>query len=816
MKKLSIIALLLPMGLSLSAHQLSPSEALSRVTKETSATKSLRGVRYNPTPLMTVKAPSDKAMTGLYVFDTDGNGYIIVSADDCAVPLLGYSDSGRFETDNLPPQLKSWLEFYADQIAWASKRGVTLRVNTLGATAKAAIAPLTKSKWNQSAPYNDDCPLDNGKRSVTGCVATAMAQAMYYHQWPATGTGSHSYTWNNSTLSVDFGTTTYDWSAMTDTYDSDSSEAAKSAVATLMYSCGVSVDMDYSSDESGASAMSMGTSLYKYFNYDKSMASPQRSFYGDAAWENLVYDQLAQNLPVLYGGQSSEGGHQFICDGYDGQGYFHFNWGWGGMSDGYFLLSALNPLDQGIGGSASDSGFNYDQSILINMKPAVADSKVTPLIYCYGNLESESTNVNLGDDLSVKSSDGFFNFACTDIEGYFGLKLVSSNGTVTYVKRDGKLGLGSISGYAGYSVKLPSDLADGTYTATPAFLPDGESEWADILCPLSGVTSLTLTVSDGVATVATNSSNQPEVSNFTLNTPLYIGDDFSVSFTMTNTGDTEYFGEYLLYLFDEDGTEVGPSADINTIDLQPGESADITYVTKFPSSYSTSEGTVTVEPGEYILGLFTHFTNQQIYIYDTPVSLSEAPTTTTLQVNAFTVNNGKPVVNTDAVEFEGTVECTEGYYAGKITVAVFKDGTNETNMTGKSGEVFIPEGSSADFTAKVDITSAVDGEGFFAIVYAGSKEISSAYHFKVAADGVATIDEAEGIVITSYGDCIKVASEQPLANVTVYTVDGMAVVQSAGNGSREATLSTSGLQRGDYIIFAKDINGQVKTLHIMR
>ena len=816
MKKSYIFALMLPLGFAMQARQLSPSEAISRVEKDNSAISHSRGIKPNPTPVLSVQAPSDKSMTGLYVFNNEGGGFMIVSADDCALPLLGYSDSGIFQADNMPPQLKGWLDFYADQIAMASKKGVTLSTNQPTAATKAPISPLTESKWNQGAPYNDDCPLDDGKRSVTGCVATAMAQAMYYHQWPATGTGTHSYNWKGQTLTVDYGSTDYDWNAMTATYDDDSSDAAKAAVANLMYSCGVSVDMDYSSGESGASSTSMGSALYKYFGYDKSMASPQRSFYGDEAWGDMVYDQLSQGLPVLYGGQSYEGGHQFICDGYDGSGYYHFNWGWGGMSDGYFLLSALNPINQGIGGSASDSGFNYDQSILINMKPAEAGSKATPLIYCYGNLESDSQSVKLGDNLSIKSSDGFFNFGCTDVSGYFGVKLTDSDGKVTYLKHDSKLGFASISGYAGYEVKLPADLADDTYTLTPAFQPEGETTWVDILCPLSGVQSLTLTVNDGTATVKENSSNQPEVTDFKLNTPIYIGDDFSISFTMTNTGDTEYFGEYLLFLFDEDGTEVGPSADIYTIDLLPGESQEVTYISKFPASYTTDSGTVSVEPGTYMIGLFTHFSKQQIYIYDTPVSLQTAPATTTVQIVSLNVDNGKDVVNTKDVEFEGSVECTEGYFTGKLTIAVFKEGSNSTNMTCKTNEMFIPEGTTSDFTAHIDISSAVDTEEFFAVVYNGSKEISDAYYFSIAPDGVVKIGNSEGIEIKLTADGIGVSSERPLSQILIYTTDGLLIKEVSAQGDTEADIQLNSVVPGSYIVVAKDNAGHTKALHFIK
>lgn len=799
--------------LAVSAAPLSPEAALSRALNSTGrhSVKSF-GIK-NATPALTVKSTS--GLTGLYVFATDNEGYLVVSADDCAAPVLGYADSGSFQTDRLAPQMKAWLDFYARQIEWASKKGLAT-YDSYSATSdtKEPISPMTVSKWNQGAPYNDDCPMDNGERSVTGCVATAMAQAMYFHQWPEKGTGSHSYTWNGKTLSVDFANTTYDWSAMTPTYDDNSTAAAKAAVANLMYSCGVSVGMDYSSDESGASSLSMAQALYTYFGYDKSMASLQRSFYGSSDWNNIVYDQLSQGLPVLYGGQSEEGGHQFICDGYDGNGYFHFNWGWGGVSDGYFLLSALDPLDQGIGGSASDSGFNYDQDILINMKKAQADSKVTPVIYCYGNF-----GVNSGTDIptgsEVEFNGTYFNFACADLKCTIGIKLVASDGTVSYLKHNGDYDFPAFKGFESYKVTIPASLAEGTYIVTPVIMPEGDSEWMPVLCPLSGVQSLQMTVENGTVNFNDNITANLQVSNFEILTPIYLDQAFKATFTLTNSGTSEYFGEYLFYLVDSNGDAVAPASDINTVDLLPGDSTAVTYVSKFPSSVSTDEGTETVEPGTYYIAIATHFTGLEIYEDPNPVNVQSQGEAAQLEITSFTIDNGNKVVNTSDVTFNGTVECVEGYFAGQLKVAVFKEDATSTSMAGSTGYVFLNDGESDDFEAHVDISSA-NAENFFAVVFNGSSQISTSYPFSVSPSGVVTVKENGGIEISFNGSDLTVASPATLQAVRIYDLGGTLLHEFGAGESGEVSYPLSGLGHGQYIVSATDSEGHAAVKTIIR
>ena len=294
----------------------------------------------------------------VYVFNHgEGDGFLVLPADDCAPAVLGYSDSGSIVSDEaqMPDGLRYWLGTLADQIAWRNRngnnQGFLFNGKTNGSkhvhadrqepgidkvrTDREPIAPLCATRWNQGAPYYNRCPIQNKERCYTGCVATAMAQAMKYHNWPETGEGSNSYGWNNYNLSMNFAETTFEWGKMLDNYtEGNYSDDEAYAVATLMRACGISVNMGYSPSGSGALSSAIAGALGSYFKYDKSVRYEKRDFYSLNDWEDMIYNSLKNYGPVIYNGQSYEGGHSFICDGYDKDGYFHFNWGWGGMSDG--------------------------------------------------------------------------------------------------------------------------------------------------------------------------------------------------------------------------------------------------------------------------------------------------------------------------------------------------------------------------------------------------------------------------------------------------------------------------------------------------
>lgn len=321
-----------------------------------------------------------------FVFNVgDDQGFVIAAGDDCVPTILGYADRGTFVGDSLPANVKAWLDGYSDAIGrlQASGQQAPRRAPT-----HAAIPVLLTCQWNQDYPYNMYCPqfFDTGETCVTGCVATAMAQIMYYHRVRSVRSVQADipgYTcatdWENYGKMTVQGipkNSPIDWNDMTDTYNSRSTDAAKRAVANLMKYCGVSVEMDYgrsSTGGSGAVAQYVVTALKKYFGYDAGASYVYRSNYSDDAWDELIYNELANGRPVHYSGRGTSGGHAFVCDGYDGDGYYHFNWGWGGYCDGNFLLSDLTPPGFGIG--SNGGGFNDKQGAIIGAKP---DGNLSP------------------------------------------------------------------------------------------------------------------------------------------------------------------------------------------------------------------------------------------------------------------------------------------------------------------------------------------------------------------------------------------------------------------------------------------------------
>ena len=313
-----------------------------------------------------------------YIFDrgTD-EGFVIVSGDDQTPAVLGYTDAGSFDYNLIPDNMREWLDNYALQIAEVQLAGYTAKeLPVADLQAHDPIATLVESKWNQGNPYNLLCPdYFRLGTSVTGCVATAMAQVLYYHRANAPKElleDIPDYTIKDShTTYGDFHVKGYpagtpiDWDNMQPEYNSSSTAQQKRAVAELMSYCGAAVRMMYSNSSSGAYSSDVPDALRKYFGYPSTCRLINRSDMSEEKFDEIVYAELAKGDPVYLSGSNGSGGHAFVCDGYDGNLCYHINWGWGGGSDGYYLLANLHPGSQGIGGSAG--GYSSGQAAIIGM-----------------------------------------------------------------------------------------------------------------------------------------------------------------------------------------------------------------------------------------------------------------------------------------------------------------------------------------------------------------------------------------------------------------------------------------------------------------
>ena len=495
MKKISqrvlAAAVVVAAGASASAEVLSPEQALDRALPQ--ARMAAPGLARG-TQLAFVENAADE-LPAVYVFAKENKGFMLISADDVVAPLLGYVKEGNFDADNMAPAFKYWMGEYARQIAYARENNATapLKASIHG---RAEIAPMVKTRWNQDAPYNDLCPKGrNDARTYTGCVATAAAQVMKYFSYPqGHGKGVFSYVANvdgtSMELSIDVPDVELKWDLMADTYNRNSSDESKLAVAELMRLIGYGVDMNYSTSGSGAQTYKVGKIFAENFFYDKSVEYIARNCYTLNEWENIIYNQLATVGPVLYDGSTiNNEGHAFVCDGYQEQtitnadtgeqitnNYFHINWGWGGTSDGYFLIGTLDPATQGAGGAASGEGFDYGQNATINLMPDKGGEVVPRFEGSGSGLVITPGDFNLGTEVTVGMKDGgFYNYNYAEVDTVkFGLHIVGAGQDMYRWSTTLGEDLATLYGVRSYNVLLSNVKPNSEYILTPAFKCHGK------------------------------------------------------------------------------------------------------------------------------------------------------------------------------------------------------------------------------------------------------------------------------------------------------------------------------------------------------
>lgn len=442
-----------------------------------------------------------------YVFNGSGStGYVIVAGDDCAPTILGYSDTGSFDIGSIPPAMKTWLDLYAQQVAVSAKSGIKYAPATDPDHEK--IEHMMTTRWNQGAPYNDLCPLDEklNAHAATGCVATAMAQVVNFHKWPAQAKGTGRAVLNKKIpLTRDMSNDVFEWDKMLDVYaetlDTDSSGTAgqRAAVALLMADMGYGVGMQYSVKGSGALSLRIPTTLIYNFDYDKATHLEYKDWHTEAQWDSIIYNELANNRPVLMSGVTKDNeGHEFVCDGYAGDGFYHFNWGWGGKSDNNFLLSALNPKIQGIGGSSRQLSFDISVDAVIGMQKPQEGSDY---VWQFANLSSLYTGIDSQNgEFGIVANMG--NLSATSFIGEVGLRVANiTTGEVSYVSYEGTSEIGIGSGVEVFPDKLLNGLSDGTYKVSTAYKQQN-GEWTPSRTFLEYEKELALTVADGKRTYA--------------------------------------------------------------------------------------------------------------------------------------------------------------------------------------------------------------------------------------------------------------------------------------------------------------------------
>lgn len=762
----------LALSLGSQAAELTPEQALQRLGVEALPQSATRG-GFTRTPVYTEIAPD--GLAAIYVFENSNqNGYLLVSADDVAAPLLGYADSGSFKAEDMPEQMKWWLGEYARQIEYARTAEMASYTVTRS-DSRSSVAPLLKTKWNQGAPYNNLLPVVNGKHCVTGCVATAVAQVMKYWNYPEKGSGTVTIT-NPSTQAkenLDLSLQTFEWNQMLDTYNAGKfTDAQANAVAYLMKAVGYAGDMSYGTDESSAYAYKAGQSLVNNFGYNPNLQYCDRTYFQAADWEDMIYEELAAGRPVLYGGQSTSGGHQFVCDGYSGDGYFHFNWGWGGMSDGYFLLNSLNPDAVGIGGGLG-GGFNYLQEVTVGIQPKDkgGDVDVANLVQ-YGALKVTDSGLKL--NISVVRDNGavtkWMNTGFTDLSMIVGVAIEPENGGATpqyfeiakgTVKKPELIedaeGFGmSLYGLEGKgTVSLPSSLADGTYKATIVCKQQNGGKWHPMLTLPQYYNFFYFTKSGNkITNLNVFSEASVVLDDIELLTPLYYNCMVKIRIKATNNSEKDMTKGFYPDLYK--GSVCQMMGDGIVLTIPPKTTVTEEFITEFRLLNGVS---APVDDTQYTLKV-SDPNDETFYNKTKDVTMQLSAGTPDFSVTSFEIPDADTKIEkfnnrlVDVYQIEGSevkfdinISNKGPFFGYPVIVAVFEEGNSYAIAQQQFGPVCVLGAyESANLTASVDATDLATEKVYMSVLfyYPGSNpeqipSVSYKYFKKVDGSGVGEI-----------------------------------------------------------------------------
>ena len=674
--------------------------AMQFMAQKAMGTTSLKMARKAP---LTNAYSSSADKAAYYVFNS-ASGYVIVAGDDRVPAVLGYSDTGTFDANDVPPMMQEWLDGYVLQVE-ALDQGAAAAPKL---TNHAPITPLLSACWTQGTPYNVLLPHVPGSdydHAYVGCVATAMAQVMYYWKWPQGYTTSiPAYVSSTNHMEMPaLPPTTFSWDLMHDTYLTDDTTSASAlAVAHLSKYCAQSVEMDFKATASGAKTINIAKALSHYFGYKASAQMLSRENYSTQEWADIIYNELAARRPVLYSGHKATSGHAFVCDGYDGNGMFHFNWGWNGNSNGYFLLNVLNPDIQGTGSAAGSYGYVYSQLIIAGVEPGEGDFEFAVTILDASLDDYTATRTSANGNFSATVSGRFYNYTGDTLAMAYGWGLYKDGVMLE------NLWQGSYDGVppnyymnaASKELTFGSGLADGTYRLVPICSPMYNADWRP--CNGANRNYIEVVISGNNCTFTGYGSAgvaDYTVNGITVSGTMHQNRPIDVNVNLTNNGQSS---NNLLHMFDG-GTFVASSY----VGLEPGETGDVPFSFK-PST--TGQHTLT-------FSLFEDGSNpiatRTITVNPMPVA-SLSATITILNVTDNTnriITDNKFSIKVNITN-EGSTTYDEDFYV-KLCKWTYEG--HGSAVQGKTQHLTLAPGESK--TLQFDMDNVIDGWKYFIWTY---------------------------------------------------------------------------------------------------
>lgn len=864
LKKTFLLSVAAMLSLGAFAETLTPEAALQRATKSNGARKVITAQAQ---PKLAYTAKTSAGQPAVYVFNKADGGTLLLSANDVAVPMLGYTDSGTFDPNNIPPQLQYLLDEYAAQIAYAEENGVQPVSPNVTFTYPADwdyIAPLVKTQWDQNKPYCNMTP----NSYPTGCVATAMAQVMNYWKYPEVGHGSISYIMGNTTtrLEMNFEQQPFQWNQMIDNYSTMpyTTEQAN-AVAYLMKACGYSVEMVYSASGSGSQVERSGLALIKNFGYNQNIKAMQRNMYTTAEWATELYNQLKNYGPVIYSGHTLGNlAHAWVCDGYDGQGYFHFNWGWSGLSDGFYSIDALIPFSQGTGGS-NLGGYNFSQGMIanINTDNPNLDYEPTLQMTMNGNMSATNTASLFSFAFTQGNPGTIMNSSMVTLKPIMGVCVENlSNGTTTYYDVENyfytqvsqnsyawqriptipEMGPGSYISFL-YEARVRFDsqtMPDGDYKMQLVWKPTADAQWQNFVQPAGYHDYVNVNKSGTKYTITSYPIEKLVVESAEALTPLYFKNPCQFKFVISNPNDVE-ITQGLVPVLKLNGVTCY-EGDSQLVTVGPHETVTKVFTYTFGETLSGGTGPTATKPVEYTIGAYDYrllfddnYTKKDYgdaYFGDLgKATMYRDTNSSSFKFLSMSIDNAAETTEENDEVIYGikdfnnivltvNVEGALGFISSPLNAVVYtyNPTTEKDEMVAYSQTfnqlVYAGKGETAQATEAIHFKDYDLSQIYEVVVYYlknGGRVRLGALKF-AASTGVADVEASQEITLTYGGNEITVSAEAGLAIVTVYDLSGKQVMTLGCGGAQTASFNAVDLPKGVYIVRATDRKGEVKTL----
>ena len=821
---LTMMSLLLMVSTNLSAKEITEQEAQTVAYQFLSKQKYKSQKKLAPNKSLTLEYTkfNSKNNTPLYyIFSQAEEGFIIIAGNDQIEPIIGYSDNGKFDINNLPDNFKAYLECCNKKIELDinnNKKIEQVEENETENTFAPYITPLLGDIcFTQSSPYNSLCPEQNGVNTVVGCVALSIGQIMAYYKYPSVGTGYNSYTTssNKIKLSVNFAEATYDWENILPTYrKGEYTEEQANEVAKLLFHCGVATNMDYGVGFSGSNNTYAMIALTSYFGYDKGIRLENRILYTQTEWENLIKKELNENRPIVYSGISSTtGGHAFNCDGYDENNMFHINWGWGGYCNGYY---SLRLLDSDVTNPENlHSGYALRQNMIIGIQPAKENSQ-NELQHQIELKEGLFYN-ELSDEISFECC----NYGLKSFSGEIALGLYDENDNYISICEETKeqvtLGILRTKIYKTNGSKIISHQKD--YRIKPIYKENNKEEWKLIPGGPNTPTSLIINYDENSNVIFKN-LEQFEKSQLQVISLKPIGNIYQqrtarFSAKVKNISSTEYYGPIAVYMTNINNENEKIISEDFPVTLKSGEEAE----------YEIHIENVNVSLGEYYCyivydaydGRWTTIYGDYYNSTDVNFSVIAPPTEEpqlTLSKGLSFQNTTTNIFNNDETPIITTTISNKGEYAQINVAAVILDKDKKPLYSFATKKVMLDKDETTELSFVCDFIELNNGKHYLNLQYYNPFDGTQKWKmltpttrnllaFTISNDESNAIENTEetGIIVfpSHAKDFINITAEEEIKKVTIYSVTGIKIASIEPN-SDLATIDVQNFEKGIYLL----------------